>query len=92
MTQALREIDEFISLVEAVIPANPSSRKAQDLEKQTAEIMAGYFRRLEQAFPYSQLDAIYNRHVKVTEAGPVGETRDILDPILKPSVLNSRLT
>lgn len=84
------ELDEIISLLEASIPANPTSPENQKLEKQYAAIMADYFQKLEQAFPYQQLQAIYNRHVKVTEAGPVGETDDIMEPILK--TFRARLT
>lgn len=58
------ELDEIINLLEAQIPANPASpknvRKAKSLEKD----MTKYFKGLEQAFPYSEIEEIYNRYIK----------------------------
>ena len=79
----LHEIDEILAIMEASIPASPTSPDAEKLAKRTEELMAAYFTNLEQAFPYLQLEGIYNKNVKVTEAGPEDETDNILDPILR---------
>ena len=63
----LRQIDEILELVEAQIPANPASKKNQELAKQTEEFLAAYFNAMDKAFPYYQLEAIYNEFVKVKE-------------------------
>ena len=57
------EVSSLISLLEGSIPANPRSpsneRKASRLERKLQD----YFKALEQAFPYDQLDAIYYANV-----------------------------
>ena len=55
---------EIIQLLEAEIPANPQSPKNKRLAKRLEGELAKYFDKLEKAFPYSQLDKIYNRYVK----------------------------
>lgn len=79
----LRQINEIVEMVEATIPANPNSVDNEKLARQTEEFLAAYFVAIELAFPYQSLSALYNKHVPVKESGPVGETNDILEPILK---------
>jgi len=79
----LREVDEILSIVEAAIPANPLSRGNQKLADKTEEILAAYFAQIAQAFPFAEIEVIYSQNVPVTEAGPVGDTEDIIEPILK---------
>ena len=73
------ELSELISLLEAQIPANPNSPKNVRQRKRLERELAKYFDKLEQAFPYSELDSIYNRYVKESEGS---EVRKILDPLL----------
>jgi len=60
----ITEIDSIIFLLEAQIPANPQSpanqRKRRSLERELNK----YFGKLEKAFPYSKVSAIYGRYVK----------------------------
>ena len=84
-----RQLDDLIELVEASIPASPSSVENEKLANSTAKLMADYFTGLEQAFPYHQLEAIYNKYVKVTEVGIMDNANDIMDPILR--VLRAKL-
>uniref|UniRef100_A0A6M3IXK9 Putative capsid morphogenesis protein n=1 Tax=viral metagenome TaxID=1070528 RepID=A0A6M3IXK9_9ZZZZ len=83
MITVLQEIDEILVILEVSIPANPASPENEKLARKMEEDMSTYFASLEQAFPYASLDAIYNRHVKVRESGPIGETEDLLDPMLR---------
>ena len=59
------ELNSLISLLESRIPANPQSpanlRKADRLERQ----LKGYFKALEQAFPYQAVEELYYKHVEV---------------------------
>ena len=59
------ELNSLISLLESRIPANPQSpanvRRADRLERK----LKGYFKALEQAFPYDDVEILYNRHVEV---------------------------
>ena len=59
----ISEIDSIIVLLEAQIPANPNSTKNIRLRKRLQRELASYFKKLEDAFPYSKLSAIYNRYV-----------------------------
>ena len=63
----LREVDEILSIVEASIPANPLSRDNKKLADKTEEILAAYFTQIAQAFPFSEIEKIYNQNVPVTE-------------------------
>lgn len=75
----ITELNQIISLLEAQIPANPNSLANQRRRKRLEKELAKYFDRLEQAFPYSELDSIYNRYVKESIGS---ESRNILDPLL----------
>ncbi len=79
MATILAEIDEIINLMEALIPANPQDPKNKKLTRVLQRSLAEYFRKLERAFPYKKLAAIYNRNVKETVGG---DTRAFLDPLL----------
>lgn len=78
-TTVLSQIEEIINLVEADIPANPRSRSNERLAARLQKYLAEYFKNLQEAFPYDQLERLYTAHVKES----VGtETGDILDPLL----------
>jgi len=73
------QLDELIELLETQIPANPSSLKNQKLRKELERSLVKYFKKLEDAFPFSQLDRIYNKYVKESIGADAG---NILDPLL----------
>lgn len=87
MTTAVREeLTELISLLEALIPANPASEMGRRYERRYARLMARYFSDLKDAFPYDELANIYNRYVareSFREAGPIGEANDVMSPLLR---------
>jgi len=57
-------LNEIISLLEAEIPANPNNpANIRQRERLEGELVR-YFDRLEQAFPYTAIERIYNRYVK----------------------------
>ena len=64
MQQVTPLLESLINLLEGSIPANPRSpvnqRKANRLERK----MQRYFKALEQAFPYQDVEILYNRWVK----------------------------
>ncbi len=79
MPTVLQELNQIIELLEADIPANPESPKNKRLRRRLERDMAKYFNDLADAFPYSKLEAIYNRNVKESLST---DTRGILDPLL----------
>jgi len=76
---AIAELNQIINLLEAQIPANPNSPKNQRQKRRLEKELVKYFGKLEDAFPYSKLSAIYNRYVKESLGSDTG---NILDPIL----------
>ncbi len=60
----ISELDGIITLLEAEIPANQNSIKNQKLKRRLESDLVKYFDKLERAFPYSRLEAIYNRYVE----------------------------
>jgi len=64
MKELLTEIDNLISLLEAEIPANPASPKAERLEASLAKDMRAYFRQLSDALPWGEIEALYYKKVK----------------------------
>ena len=64
MKELLTEIDNLISLLEAEIPANPASPKAERLEANLAKDMRAYFRQLSDALPWGEIEALYYKKVK----------------------------
>lgn len=57
------ELNNLIQLLEARIPANPQSLANKRRERSLQRELAKYFNKLEKAFPYGKLSAIYNRYV-----------------------------
>ena len=66
--KALMELEKTIKLLEAELPANRTSPKNRRKENALAKLVSKYFDDLEKAFPYSELEKIYNRYVTVEEA------------------------
>ena len=64
----IQEIDEIISLLEARIPANPSSRENERQASKLEKVLRDYFGGLEQAFPYEQLEQLYHRYATEEKA------------------------
>lgn len=77
--QVIAELDQILALLEAQIPANPSSPKNRNLARKLEQELARYFKALEDAFPFDQLDRLYYKFLKESLGE---ETRDILDPLL----------
>ena len=75
----LAELDQIINLLEAEIPANPNSPENQRLAKRLQSSLAEYFKSLDDAFPYDQVDRLYYKYVE-EQLG--SEARDVLDPLL----------
>ena len=75
----IAELNQLINLLEATIPANPNSPANERLAERLQRSLAKYFRALEDAFPYSRLDGIYNRYVRESLGSDTG---NILDPLL----------
>lgn len=84
---AIAELDQIINLLEAQIPANPNSPQNLKRRKRLQSELVKYFDKLENAFPYSKLESIYNRHIKESISS---DTKDILDPLL--AVFDATLT
>jgi len=78
-TQLMTELDSLLEIVEARLPANPNSIKNLKLANQLERELAKYFKSLEQAFSYSRLESLYNKHVKESLGS---DTEDMLDPLL----------
>ena len=78
-TQLMKELDQTINLLEVQVPANPNSPKNEGLARRLQRSLARYFKALEDAFPYSEVDRLYYKYVK-EQLG--AETRDMLDPLL----------
>ena len=64
VNELLTEIEKTIRLLEADIPANPASPKAERLEASLAKDMRAYFRDLSDALPWSDLEMLYFKLVK----------------------------
>lgn len=79
MGTVIAELDELINLLEAKIPANPNSLANRKLAKGLERELAKYFRALQDAFPFDQLDQLYYKYVKES-LGP--ETGNMLDSLL----------
>lgn len=60
----LSEIDATIEVLEADIPANPSSIKNEKLEKRMERSLSQYFKGLNDAIDIDALEKIYYRNVK----------------------------
>jgi len=53
------ELDELLKVIEAFLPANPQAAENDKLTKPVEKDLRDYFRTLEQAFPYSDVLAIF---------------------------------
>ena len=60
----LNELNETIKSLEDRIPANPSSRKNERLEKRLQGTLAEYFQNLDNALDWDAVEQIYYRYVK----------------------------
>jgi hypothetical protein len=58
----LRELSDLITLLEAALPGNPDAPKNLKLAAKMEASLQGYFRDLEQAIPWGDIEKIYNRH------------------------------
>lgn len=58
------ELTEIINLLEADIPANPASIKNETLEKGLQKSLSDYFKNVNNALDWNELEQIYNRNVK----------------------------
>lgn len=77
--QAIAELGQILSLLEAQIPANPNSEGNLSLRGKLRQDLAKYFRSLEDAFPYAEVAGLYDRYVKESLGS---ETGNILNPLL----------
>jgi len=60
----IAELDETIELLEAQIPANPTSEKNERIQHGMQKSLAQYFRDIDQAIDWNALEQIYYRNVK----------------------------
>ena len=75
-----KSLSELIKVLEVDIPANPRSPKHQKQVNALQRILSEYFKDLDNAFPYSKLDSIYNKNVKES----IGQdAEDVIDPVIK---------
>jgi hypothetical protein len=58
------ELDDVIRLLESKIPANPNSIQNEKLARSLEKSMAEYFRNLEMAFPYEEIETLYYKLAK----------------------------
>ena len=59
-----RELNAVIDLLEAKLPANPRSPENVRLIKEMEPKIADYFRDIEQSFPMTEIENLYNAKVK----------------------------
>ena len=60
----MKELDDLIAVIEAKIPANPSSPQNQKLADALEQDLQKYFDKLEAALPIGKLEKIYNKYVE----------------------------
>ena len=60
----ITELDETIKLLEAQIPANPTSEKNERTQHGMQRSLAQYFRDIDRAIDWNALEQIYYRNVK----------------------------
>lgn len=60
----MKELDDLITILEADIPANPSSLKNIKLADELEKDFKRYFSQLENIMPTEKLEQIYYRNVK----------------------------
>lgn len=84
-SEAIVEINQLLRLLESRLPANIRSENNQRLAKRFQNSLAEYFKGLADAFPYYQLDRIYQlnvQEVSLPKAPPVPGNWEWLDPLL----------
>ena len=59
----MRELDELITVLEATLPAAPSSTRNIKLAAELEKDMQVYFKQLEDAISIEKLEKIYNKYV-----------------------------
>lgn len=64
MQQLVSELDLTIALLEAELPANPTSPKNQRLEGGLERDLRRYFRALERAMPMEKINVLYSSQVE----------------------------
>ena len=61
----MKELDDLIAVLEASIPANPSSPKNVKLANELEKDIRKYFGKLETLIPLQKLGNIYDKYVEV---------------------------
>lgn len=64
---AVTELNQLINLLEALIPANPRNPKNERLRRRLERELVDYFRSLDDAFPYGEIERLYYAHVAIEE-------------------------
>lgn len=62
--ELLGEIDRTIQLLEAELPANPASPRNEKLEAGLEKSLSQYFKALNNALDWNELERIYLKNVK----------------------------
>ena len=60
----VNELDKTIELLEADIPANPTSKKNERIQNGMQRSIADYFRDIDRAFDWNALEQIYYKHAR----------------------------
>ena len=60
----LKEIDATVKALEDKIPANPSSSANESIEKGLQNSLKSYFKHLDDAVDWNELERIYYKNVK----------------------------
>lgn len=92
MEDSISQLDDMIAVLEVSIPANPAAPKYDKMAIGYEAVLADYFKKIKNAFPYDALDSIYNKYVKesgwggqrnLREQYSFNELGNVVDPILK---------
>lgn len=65
LTELVRELTETIKALESEIPANPASEKNGSIEKGLQNSLKSYFKHLDDAVDWNELERIYYKNVKI---------------------------
>jgi hypothetical protein len=60
----MKELDDLIAVLEATIPANPSSPQNVKLANELEKDVKKYFSKLEMLIPTEKLSHIYNKYAE----------------------------
>jgi len=78
LNELQRELSETIKTLEAEIPANPSAEKNESIEKGLTKSLKNYFKHLNDAVDWNELELIYYRHAGISESDrPVKPSKPI---------------